>query len=848
MDKLKKVTIFLILATVLGLNVYLRLFPANFPQLKKRAHLNIEDRMLSQAREFTQKQYPGYNSLIKEKIAKQVVKEGRKNSKGFKLRVNKEYERLKSQYQDDSGQTYLLEVDPYCRKRFTRLTLENGYPGNKIVDGKIYDKFMLAPQGGLVPPERFLYYFSAYLYRAVSFIFPNLSLEKFVFYLPVFLTFVFCIVLYLFCRYFFSNISGIFAIIFIGLSPVFIHRSSAGWFDQDVFNVLFPLLIVWFLGIGLKSKTFIQIVKYSLLASLLLGLYAFSWVGWWFIFAVIVIFFLATLANNFCLHFKDRDTLKKKNAPYLVSLAVFLSGSVIFCLLIAKVEPFSFLYGSLASNLRLGNSLSFSIWPSVLYTVSELKQGSFTSIPVYTGGWAIFMLSLFGLLWTYLREKRGKRADIVLILSCWTFVMFFASLKGLRFTQFLFVPLGIFLSVSLGDVWRLLPNWVRGVSSHKVRSGLILSAVCLICLVVSIPVRRSFSQASIQFPILNDGWYDLMIQIKEKTPENSVINSWWDYGNWFKEIANRRTLVDPQIQDAPITYWMARVFLAGNEEEAVRILRMINNSSDALFDQINSFLGDDFSSIVFLNKILRSEEKNIEAIFKEYKIPKGLAKKIKDVIFVKIPAPAYLFIDETMIYKISAISFLGNWNFAKVYIIKHQDLPKLEVINNLFRVFGLKQSEAELLYEEVMFSRIGREVNEVVSEKWTFPLYLAAGREDSGTVYFDNGIVLALNSSRATMFQQPEKKFKELSFTFIFDGDNLTYNESKMSQPMRFNSGGFFFKDNGQWKCIGVSNKALGESLLAKLYFTKAKTLDYFEPFIALDKANLYAFKIKWKN
>jgi|GEM_PF-554493 len=846
MNKIKKILPLVIFLIVLGLNVHLRLFPAYFPQLKKRASLNTEKLLLTRAHDFVQKQYPDYNPLIKEEIIKKIIREGKKNKAAFKAEADKEYRRLKDQYQDENQQTYLLEVDPYCRLRFTRLILENGYPGDNLVGRQAYDSFMLAPEGSPVPRYQFLYYFSAFSYKASLFIFPSLTLEKFVFYLPVFLVMVFCTVLYLFCRYFFSKLAGVFAVLFIGLSPVFINRSCAGWFDQDVFNVLWPILIVWVLVLGIRKQSFLSITKYSLLASALLGLYAFTWVGWWFIFAVIIAFFISLLFNNLCLYFRDWKMFREKSFPYLTAFFVFSAGSVIFCLAIAGTEPFSFLYQSLIKNLGLGKSLSASIWPSVLYTVSELKGGSPKDIPLYTGGWIIFMLSLLSLLWIYLKEKRGQKSELVLLLSYWIFVMFFASLKGVRFTQFLFVPLGIFLSAALVEAWQLLVLKLKKVADLKLRIIVAVSAAGAIGFIVFLPIQRGFNQANIQIPMVNDRWYDFMKQINQNTPQNSIINSWWDYGNYFKELAKRRTIVDPQAQDAPITYWMARVFLSDSEEEALRILRMVNNSSDALFDQVNTFFPDDFALVAFLDKILKSEPSKVDAIFSEYRIPKGLAKKIKEAVFFKEPAPAYLFVDSDMIYKMAAISFLGNWDFARVYILKNKKIPEAIVLDKLMKVFAMEPEAAEKLYQEVSLSKTSAGINEVVSRKWMFPLYVGKGNEEAGVVYFSNGVSLDLNRLRAKIFDPQQSVFKNLSFVFIFDGKNLTYQELDDYNSPRFTSGGFFFKGDHGWECIGVSDKALGQSLFSRLIFTKAKNSKYFEPFLSDDQEGLYLFKINW--
>jgi len=39
-------------------------------------------------------------------------------------------------------------------------------------------------------------------------------------------------------------------------------------------------------------------------------------------------------------------------------------------------------------------------------------------------------------------------------------------------------------------------------------------------------------------------WYEAMMWLKDNTPENSVIWSWWDYGYWFQAVAERYSVAD----------------------------------------------------------------------------------------------------------------------------------------------------------------------------------------------------------------------------------------------------------------------------------------------------------------
>ncbi len=39
--------------------------------------------------------------------------------------------------------------------------------------------------------------------------------------------------------------------------------------------------------------------------------------------------------------------------------------------------------------------------------------------------------------------------------------------------------------------------------------------------------------------MIDDAWYNVLTLIKERTPQEAILNSWWDFGDWFKVIGNR---------------------------------------------------------------------------------------------------------------------------------------------------------------------------------------------------------------------------------------------------------------------------------------------------------------------
>jgi len=73
------------------------------------------------------------------------------------------------------------------------------------------------------------------------------------------------------------------------------------------------------------------------------------------------------------------------------------------------------------------------------------------------------------------------------------------------------------------------------------------------------------------FNISTNDWPDAMQWLRENTPEDAVIMSWWDYGYWISTLAERKTLAD----NSTLLDWQIRkiaVTYMSTPEDAWRIL------------------------------------------------------------------------------------------------------------------------------------------------------------------------------------------------------------------------------------------------------------------------------------
>lgn len=822
------------LGVVLGINLFFRAYPVYFPQLKKQAESMVLDAVRRQVQEDVYRKFPQYDPLANERLVNEQIGEYKKfNKANFNKQVNDLYANLKSRFQDDTGQTYLMELDCWHWARYVKNVVDHGYPGDTVRNGKQFDLFMMSPVGDPLAWNQFNFYFPAFLYKLFSIV-RHVELFTFIFYLPLFYTAILITLLYFFAYRLGGVPTAVLACLFAGLSGSFMPRSCAGWFDMDVLNLIFPVAILWTYLQSREGQNRKKQLVWLGVSAVLVGLFCFTWINWWFIYIVILAYEVIRISYRAARSARAGHSYTDFKQD-VITLGVFAGGSIVASLVFCGVEPIAIWLKQIRESLVLNKPLLESIWPNVFSTVGELRRVNFMEISQSMGGPFLTIASLLCAALMLIRAfidkslTPFKRASVFLLML-WFAVMTYATYRGVRFIMFLIIPLGIFLGWGIRDGVDYL------LSRLKERYRLIALTVIVVGIGFMI-TKRGHQIASSMYPLMHDRWYQVLQLIKEKTTPDTTVNSWWDFGDWFKVVAERKVIFDGQTQNKPQAYWMGRALLSGNENESVGILRMLNNGGNKAFEIINGYINDPLQSALLLETVLPLDAGSAKARLRDF-LPDTVADQVLLLLF-DTPLDAEFLVDYSLVSKITAISYLGNWNFAKVYIVQNsRRMEKDKIIDYLTRL-GKDPSQMQKYYQEA-FLIPEKDIEQWISRPVQFFSEPVRGQQREQVVLFDNGFIY-----------NPEKHL-------------ITANNGQLPRSVFYKNGGaleemVFPNPNLVFSCLVwetqdkswrlvLLDPSLGRSLFTRLYFLGGFGLRHFQERIkAYEGENFIGtYKINW--
>lgn len=747
------------------------------------------------------------------------------NKKLLKQKAKIKQTQKQAYHKNADGLPYFTNLDSYHNLHLVKLILKNGFPGTNKVGTKLIDEYISAPKGLEVTKTTFFYYLSAYIYRALNFVIP-MSLEKFCFYFPLFWLIVFLVLLYVFIKRFSSVPVALLTVFFTGTASNFLFRTLPGWYDTDIVNVLFPLIISCLL---FNSKPKFK-PQNCVFACMFAFVYLYQWSFAFLFFAILLIGYLLSELHSY--NFINRIEVKKN---------IIIGFMFVTMLLLILINLY---HGSFTQLLTIFSKTYDSFWPNTYLTITELQQLDINGLAANLHG--VLLLSLSFLYPLIVLIKRKKVNVCFFIMLCWYIVMLFASFKAMRATFYLAIPVSFFLSSFFVSSLKSIKTLKRVV----VRRLLMATIGLMLTISIVASSQRAFALTMQPFSLMNDSWYDFLIKAKENTEQNAIINSWWDYGSFYTSIAERSVIVDGNSQGGILPYWVSRALITGNLSESIAILKILNNSSIDIFYTVYYALDCNWErSLTLINSLLNLDQKKAAEMLDRYlglhEYYDELKVKILD-IFYKIPdRPVYVAIDKTMIEKMYRITFLGNWNFPKAYICKNKkNIDNAFVRSKFLEDFGLTSNVFDNLLSVARYQESACSPSQL-SKSFGFGKRIIPGTRENNYIVFENKFFYDIANER--LVRQEDDLF--VQNTFIFDGveiyashvlsDGRGVVDMRNGRVVELDAAIFgvspgtcvMYKsvaDN--WSLVELPHPQMVDSLISRLFFFQGKGLeDKFE-------------------
>lgn len=427
-------------------------------------------------------------------------------------------------------------------------------------------------------------------------------------------------------------LAGIFGGFIVLTSHYYFSRTMLMKLDHDMLNLTFPFLIAYlylrfFQSNNLKEKYFF------ISLSSVVSIFYYLWYGHSNLnFVLVLTFFIAYLyepLKNFII----KKSLKFKISKHDIIFFIILIGPQIWYLidgpaqLLSQVSTYIFKIKSPSINDQI-----FKDFPYVFIFISELKKESFNVIVsniVYSK--FIFIIGLIGSILLFIFNLRN---------AIFIFPLFLVGLlvfhSGVRFGMYLAPFIGIGLGYVVHFLFKkILSNFLK--IKEKWNQKLTTSVLGLVIFVILIVIQKDILERKSE-PVITSVGAKEIEAIKDITPPDAVIWSWWDNGYPFQYYSRRAVFHDGGSQNTPKTYLIARSFVVDDPKEAWLITSYISNYG--------------LSGMV---KTLKQGTK-----------PQELLQKIRRGDFIKpIDKPVYWVLTGDMMYKFGNIHYIGTYDFNK---------------------------------------------------------------------------------------------------------------------------------------------------------------------------------------
>jgi dolichyl-diphosphooligosaccharide--protein glycosyltransferase len=492
---------------------------------------------------------------------------------------------------------YLNEYDPFFWYRISEYIAKNGYGAYFTW----HDTLSWYPKGRDIalssyPGNPFS---AVFLYQLLNAIQIKVSLFSVAMYFPVFMATIVCILAYFFGKDFGGKAVGIFTALFMAISPTYISRTVAGFFDTENIGIFGIVATPFFFLRSIRKENSTQKrVIYAVASGLAMG-YAFaSWGAARYISSLLLLYIgvmlilgkvemrhIISYSITMVVGFLITLPIPRLGVGYVMNIENLAALGAIGLLVVYEVTkrkiPESQARLAMIGLVVVGLA-AFIILPYM--GIGNPIVGKFAKVlnpfeeagALYTSvgenkvsSWDVFFTDfgvtiILAVLGAYMILKEGGDDRHYMLLFFLTSVYFAGTV--VRLSLILAFPASLLAAYALVKLVASFRPVImrkedtrskrRKAQAFAVSKG--LSIVFIILFVGSLVPHalNATSSASSPGPLVQSGvpvilngkyandWIETLSWLKTNTTEDSIICSWWDYGYWIETMANRTTLAD----------------------------------------------------------------------------------------------------------------------------------------------------------------------------------------------------------------------------------------------------------------------------------------------------------------
>ncbi len=254
-----------------------------------------------------------------------------------------------------------------------------------------------------------------------------------------------------------------------------------------------------------------------------------------------------------------------------------------------------------------------------------------------------------------LPEDAAALAAETAFLGLWTAGGLYLTAAGDRFARIAVLPVCVLAGLTVG----LLFSLARGAGGKR-RIGAAILCAGLILAAAAPSAYASLKEARGATSAVTDSKDAAMAYVREATPEDAAIVSWWDDGYFLEYRSGRRTLADGGISEGKTAWLLAKALLTDDPRLMAGICRMLNESGMDALDALAAAGMDQAEAAGLLLRLLPLSREEAEAELTAL----GLPPDVLDKTHSSDPGTVLLTVNTELLGKIRALSYYGFWDPA----------------------------------------------------------------------------------------------------------------------------------------------------------------------------------------